>query len=262
MTGGASGIGRATAVAFAREGTDVVVADILDDLGRETVSLVEAEGSQGLYLHVDVGVREEVESLVERAIGWQGRCDVFMSNAAIACSGPPEAYSVEDWERVLDVNLWASIWAQRLLVPHMLERGSGHLVFVSSGQGFELQPQSAPYGVSKSALIGLAAALAKRLKGTGVKVSVVVPGAVGGDRQMWRTMRIAAGSDEERIRAESREMSRVWPSPESMAATIVDGIEAGRFFIWQIGAGPHENWERNMLADLARDPDAFVLERE
>lgn len=264
VTGGASGIGRATAVALARAGTDVIVADIDDEGGRETTSLVEREGSKGLFIHRDVGSRRSVEALVERSISWQGHCELFVSNAAITSRGAPHEFSVEDWDTLLKVNLFASIWAMRAILPHLLQRGRGHLVFVSSGAGLRGIPNNAPYSVSKFAIIGLAESLAMYLKGSGVKVSVVLPGAVGGSHNMWRTMRIAgadrmAPEEVERIREEHRAVGQGWPSPESMANTIVDGIRAGRFYIFQEGQGEYEDWALKEMEEKWRDPDTFVL---
>lgn len=268
VTGGANGIGRATAVALARAGSEVVVADLDDRGGEDAVTQIEGEGGSGLFVHTDVGSRQSVEALVVDAISWRGRCDVFISNAAIAGRGAPHEFSVEDWEAILNVNLFGGIWAMRALLPHMLGRRSGHLVFVSSGWGLQGSPHDAPYSVSKFGVIGLAESLARFLRGTGVSASVVLPGAVGGgDHVGWRTMRVAGADrrthDEvETIRSEHRAMGLHWPSPESMAATILDGLQAGRFYIFQDGAGEHADWALNEMREKWQDPDTFVLGRE
>ena len=132
VTGAASGIGRASALAFAREGADVVVSDINDEEGKRVTGEIEALGRKTLYVHTDVAKREAIESLVAESIEWQGHCDLFHSNAGIGMGGAPHAIPVEEWERVLDINLHSHIWAVRKLLPHMLERGSGHLVHTAS----------------------------------------------------------------------------------------------------------------------------------
>src|SRR5437879_9609017 len=87
VTGAASGIGRATAIALAREGADVVVSDVNADGVKETAQQIEDVGRRALVIEADVGRREEVERMVEQAIAWQGRCDLFLSNAGIGCRG-------------------------------------------------------------------------------------------------------------------------------------------------------------------------------
>jgi short-subunit dehydrogenase len=200
-----------------------------------------------------------VEELVRRAVDWQGRCDLFISNAGVGCRGAVHEFSADEWDEILRIDLWASIWATRLVVPHMLERRSGRLMFVSSGAGLEGIASFAPYCVSKFGLVALGESLARELKGSGVAVSIVIPGAVSTDG--WRNYRMPAALDEseaERIRNEVRQAGATWPSPESMAATIVDGIRAGRLYILQKHP-TMDDWYGDVMGRRARDPDAFVL---
>src|SRR2546426_3628614 len=115
VTGGASGIGRATAIALARDGADVVVADIDGPGAEATAAEIEAAGRRSLAVQTDLSRREEVESLVAQAIAWQGRCDLFVSNAGIGCEGEAQAFSVEDWQTMIATDLMASVWAMRLV---------------------------------------------------------------------------------------------------------------------------------------------------
>src|SRR5438105_1823947 len=176
VTGAASGIGRATALALAREGADVVAADI-NDAG-PVVDEIEALGRRAIAMRVDVTQRIDVERLCADAIAWQGHCDVFVSNAGVGCVGAPQDFTFEQWEYLLRVNLWSCIWPLRTIIPHMLELGRGHLAFVSSGAGIEGQADRAPYNVAKFGIVGLAESLARYLADTDVDVTLVVPGAV------------------------------------------------------------------------------------
>jgi len=258
VTGGASGIGRATSVELARAGAHVVVADI-DGPGAE--STVAEIGTDALAVRADLARREEVEWLVRESIDWQGRCDLFVSNAGIGCQGDAQSFTVKEWESLLAVDLMASIWAMRVLVPHMLERGTGCLAFVASGAGYEGFADRAPYNVAKFGLVGLAESLARQLKDTGVHVAVIVPGAVstnGWQRYMFAGEDSLDPSDVEARRERQREVGRNWPSPESMAAVIVDGIRNDRFHILQpYDAEP--NWFTDIFRRRAEDPDAYVL---
>jgi NAD(P)-dependent dehydrogenase (short-subunit alcohol dehydrogenase family) len=261
VTGAASGIGRATAVALAGEGADVAVCDIDAGGARACADQIEALGRRSLVLQADLGRRAEVERMVDASIAWRGRCDLFVSNAGVGCRGPAHAFSVGEWEEILAIDLMASIWAIRLLVPHMLERGSGHIAFVSSGQGLEGFAGYAPYAVAKFGLIGLGEALARELAGTGVRVSIVVPGAVA--TSGWKTYRFAGGealdaAEVERRRSEIRADGAGWPSPDSMAATIVDGLRDDRVYILQKNPAV-QDWYGDLMRRRADDPDGFVL---
>jgi len=246
VTGGGSGLGRACALAFAMAGADVVVADI-DQAAREAVAgEVEALGRRSVAIHADLGSRVEAEQLVDLAIGWQGRCDIFLSNAAIAAGGPPHLIPLEDWEAALRVNLWASIWTMRRVVPHMLERGSGHLAFTSSPAGLWGVPMLSPYVVSKFALNGLAESLAVYGRGKGVAVSIVMPGPPLATN-IIRTARVTY--DEDVSDAEMRDTadaawSKIAVPPEQLAEVIVDGIREERFYIFHSPQTPVAASER------------------
>ena len=263
VTGAASGIGRATALALAHAGSDVVVADINGDGASEAAREIEGSGRRSLAIRTDVTKRDEVEALVRESIDWQGRCDVFLSNVGVGCVGAPQDYTHDEWEYLIAVNLWSCIWPLRTIIPHMLERGTGRLVFVSSGAGIEGQADRAPYNVAKFGIVGLTESLARYLKGTGVGVTLVVPGAVATDG--WRIYRIAGaeslGDDQvERLRIEQREHSKSWPRPETMAAAIVDAIRSDRYAVIQHNPW-QEDWFEDILVRKGRDPEAFVLGR-
>jgi NAD(P)-dependent dehydrogenase (short-subunit alcohol dehydrogenase family) len=261
VTGGAAGIGRATALALANAGCDVIVADINESGAEHVSSEVEALGRRALAMRVDVAERDQVEDLVRKAISWRGHCDLFVSNAGVGCAGAPEDFTPKEWEYLLGVNLWSCIWPLRLIIPHMRDRGRGHLVFVSSGAGIEGFAHRAPYNVAKFGVVGLAESVARSLKGSGVGVSLVIPGAVA--TEGWRIY-LAAGAEAlgpeavQRLREEQRESSATWPRPETMAEAIVIGIREGRYCILQ--DNPFQpDWFADTLTRKGRDPDSFVL---
>jgi NAD(P)-dependent dehydrogenase (short-subunit alcohol dehydrogenase family) len=248
-------------LALAKAGGDVVVADINQHGADSVAADIEVSGRLALAIRTDVTRRDEVEALVERALAWQGRCDLFISNAGVGCIGAPEDFTPDEWEYQLGVNLWSAIWPLRLIIPHMLGRRSGRLVFVSSGAGFEGFADRAPYNVAKFGIVGLAESVARRLKGTGVGVSLVVPGAVATDG--WKIYMMAGAKNRapeeiEQLRNEQREVGASWPRPETMAQAIVEGIRADRYCIVQ--HNPFEpDWFARILEQKGRDPDGFVL---
>jgi NAD(P)-dependent dehydrogenase (short-subunit alcohol dehydrogenase family) len=256
VTGAASGIGKATALALAREGSDVICADIDAPGVDATTQEIHALGRRSVAMHIDVALRGDVQKLVEHAIAWQGRCDIFISNVGVGCVGAPHEYTMDEWEYLLDVNLFSAIWPLRELIPHMLERGSGRLVFVSSGAGIEGQPDRAPYNVAKFGIVGLTESLARYLKGTGVGVSLVLPGAVS--TNSWKRTVIAGSDDAESKRNELRDVAANWPRPEVMADAIVDGVKCDRYCILQHNPS-QPDWYEDIHTRKGRDPDAFVL---
>jgi NAD(P)-dependent dehydrogenase (short-subunit alcohol dehydrogenase family) len=239
VTGGAGGIGRACALAFAGAGSDVVIADLDETGGDSIVGEVEALGRRALFVRTDVGLQEDVEKLVEAAIAWQGHVDVFLSNAGIGVGGPPHLIPVEDWDLALRVNLWASIWAMRGVVPHMLERGSGHIVFMSSPAGLWGVPMLSPYVTSKFAMNGYAESLAVYLKGKGVDVSIAMPGPPLATN-IIRTARVTydegdVPDDEMRATADAA-WNRIAVPPEQLADVVLEGMAAKSFYIFH---SPH-----------------------
>jgi NAD(P)-dependent dehydrogenase (short-subunit alcohol dehydrogenase family) len=270
VTGGAGGIGRACAGAFARAGADVVVADVDDDGARVVAEAVEAEGRRALPIHTDVGRREEVEALVDRSIAWQGRCDLLFSNAGVAVAGAPHQIPLEDWEWIVDVNVWSHVWAVRRVLPHMLERGTGYLLHTASASGLLGNPSTAPYVMTKFAVVGLAESLAIWCAGTGVGVSIVCPMVVATNiiRDGRATFPTDLTGDEIDRRAEQARavMRETGITPEAAAEDIVAGVRAERLYIlthpelasyvatkWRNPDG----WLRGMVHLYRRNPHAL-----
>ena len=257
VTGAASGIGRASALAFAQEGCDVVVSDLNDAGGRQVAEEIEALGRKALYVHTDVARREEVEALVAQSIEWQGHCDLFHSNAGIGMSGPPHTIPMEEWDRVLDINLHSHIWALRVLLPHMLERGSGYLVHTSSSAGTIGFPSLIPYVVTKFGVVGLCESLAGYLYDRGIGVSVVCPLLVNTNifDRSWSYPEdgVADPMFDEKLGQFVRQMfAQAGQSPEHVASEIVAAVKARRLYVF-----PDPSL-KDMIDEKWRDPDAFV----
>ena len=122
---GGTGIGRACALRLAQDGCRVAVADLRDDDARETVALVEAQGGQALALHCDVRSEEQVEAMTAQAIETFGGLNVLVSNAGTSTRAPFHELSLDDWQRVIDVNLTGSFLVCRAALRHMVDHGGG-----------------------------------------------------------------------------------------------------------------------------------------
>lgn len=169
LTGATGGIGHAVARALSARGASLVLTgrrtDVLEPLAQET-------GGQALAC--DLSDRDAVDRLLDDA----GDVDVLVANAALPGSGPLLEYEPDQIDRALDVNLRAPMMLSRALVPRLLDRGAGHLVFVSSLSGKAISPGASIYCATKFGMRGFALALREDLVGTGVGVSVVYPGFV------------------------------------------------------------------------------------
>ncbi|HEY1878662.1 MAG TPA: SDR family NAD(P)-dependent oxidoreductase [Caulobacteraceae bacterium] len=173
VTGAASGIGRALALRFAKDGAKAVVCADRDEAGVKAT----AEACGGVAFVTDVSKEADIARLIEATERDVGPIDLFCSNAGIGIAGGAEA-SDEAWQRIWDINVMAHVWAARHLVPLMIARGGGYLMNTASAAGLLSQIGSAPYAVTKHAAVALAEWLSITHGDDGIKVSVLCPQAV------------------------------------------------------------------------------------
>jgi len=177
ITGAATGIGRATALLFAREGASVVVADINKKSGTQTVQSIQESGGRAIFVHTDVGVPEEIEALVGRAVSAYGRLNILHSNAFWRVAKPAVEASLEDWQRTMDVTLRAAFLCAKYSIPHLLKVGGGVIVFTASVQGIVAVANDAPYQAAKGGLLALTRSLAMDYSPS-IRVNSILPGPI------------------------------------------------------------------------------------
>jgi NAD(P)-dependent dehydrogenase (short-subunit alcohol dehydrogenase family) len=176
ITGGASGIGFATATEFARRGARVVLADVDKPALEQAVARLQSEGVDAHGVMCDVRYLEEMVHLADDAFRLLGRVDIVFSNAGIVVAGPIAQMTHEDWRWVIDIDLWGSIHAAEAFVPRLLEQGTGgHIAFTASFAGLVPNAGLGAYGVAKYGVVGLAETLARELRDNGIGVSVLCP---------------------------------------------------------------------------------------
>ncbi|EIL93083.1 short chain dehydrogenase [Rhodanobacter fulvus Jip2] len=179
ITGGTSGIGRATALAFAGEGAKVVVVGRRENEGAEAVSLIERTGGQGLFVRADVSVEEDVASMVVQTVEAFGRLDFAFNNAGVFPEpGPMTEVTTDTIDRVLAVNVRGVALCMKHEIPAILNSGGGGIVNTASFLGIRPFPGTAIYNASKSAVIGLTRSAAVEFASQGVRINVVCPGVI------------------------------------------------------------------------------------
>ena len=177
VTGGGSGIGRATALLFAQNGARVLVADINEAGGQETVDAIRRQSSEAEFVRTDIGKMAEVSEMVDRCFARFNRLDVILSNAAAHVSGSAIEISEEDWDRTHAVCLKAAWMIAKCAVPRMLEHGGGSIVVTGSVHAVRGYARYAAYQAAKGGLLSLTRSLAADFAPT-IRVNTILPGAI------------------------------------------------------------------------------------
>jgi NAD(P)-dependent dehydrogenase (short-subunit alcohol dehydrogenase family) len=179
VTGGGSGIGEACCMTFARGGAKVVVSDIDEENGQRVTQAIQDSDGEAIFARANVAKPEEVEAMVEQAVERFGRLDIAVNNAGIGGeSAMTGDYSIESWQRVVDVNLNGVFYCMRYQIPRMLEHDGGSIVNMASILGSVGFAQAPAYVAAKHGVVGLTRAAAIEYSAQGVRVNAVGPGFI------------------------------------------------------------------------------------
>lgn len=227
VTGAGSGIGRETALAFADRGATVVCADINAAAAERTAELCRLVGASASDYAVDVGDVDAMAAFAKAVEDQHGTPDVVVNNAGIGMAGAFLDTSVDDWERLLHVNLWGVIHGSRLFGKQMVERGEGgHIVNTASAAAFTPSRTLSAYSTSKAAVLMLTECLRAELAGEGISVSAICPGFI--DTGIAASTRYVGVSDDEQQRLR-RDTDRLYKrrhfTPDKVAAAIVRAVD-------------------------------------
>lgn len=178
ITGGASGIGRATAILFAQEGAKVVVADINGETGKVVVQEILGAGGQAIFVKVNVAIREDTVRMAQEAMKEYGKIDILINNSGIVQDALITKMTEEQWDKVIGVNLTGPFNCIQAVVGVMTNQGSGVIVNTSSVVALYGNIGQVNYAAAKAGLIGMTKTLAKELGRKGIRVNAVAPGFI------------------------------------------------------------------------------------
>jgi NAD(P)-dependent dehydrogenase (short-subunit alcohol dehydrogenase family) len=218
VTGGSSGIGRATALTFAREGARVVVADAQQDGGHQTVHMIQESSGEATFVPVDVTRVADVEAMIAKAVQTYGRLDCAYNNAGVGsrARAPLADYPEEDWHRIIAINLTGVWLCMKYEIPQMLQQGGGAIVNTASIAGLAGLAETSAYVASKHGVVGITRTAALEYGRQGIRVNCVCPGYI-------RTpMTAQSMSDPDRLaQMIAREPIGRVGNPEEVAAAVM-----------------------------------------
>jgi 3-oxoacyl-[acyl-carrier protein] reductase len=197
VTGGARGIGRGIAEAFAQEGADVAVADIANvEHAAAVLQAIEQAGRRALYVQTDVSDEQQVRTMVESALHTFEHIDILVNNAGIFTQSLVENLPVADWDRVLGVNLRGTFLCTRFVLPHMLAQNWGRIINIASQLGYLGGVEVAHYCASKGGVIAFTKALAREVATRNVLVNGIAPGPImtdllASETEEWKSAKLA-----------------------------------------------------------------------
>ena len=234
VTGSSGGIGRAVAIALAKEGADIVLASRNIPNMESAKKEIEALGRQALVVPCDVSQDESVISMRNKALKTFKNIDILVNNAAVGVRGLLESIALDDWRYIINTNLMGYIRNVNAFLPHFIQRGSGYIVNVSSIQAlaYGSEPLNIAYITTKAGIIGFTDGISGYLRPRGIIVSCLVPGAVA--TEISNNSRFVGTPEQiKKMQDDAKEFWRlpIFLTPEKEAAGLIEGMKKEEYMI-------------------------------
>ncbi|WP_179348279.1 3-ketoacyl-ACP reductase [Winogradskyella pacifica] len=215
ITGGGRGLGKATAIAFAKEGIDVAITGRNEAVLKETVSELKAFGVNATYAAFDVSNYEEVQASIKTLIETLGSIDILVNNAGIAAFGSLNDMDVSQWSQIIQTNVMGMYHVTKEVLPHLIAQNEGDIINVSSTAGLSGNATTSAYSASKFAVIGMSQSLMKEVRKNNIRVCTLTPSTIASDMSI--ELGIASKDSEDSVL-----------QPEDFAELIVSGLKLPR----------------------------------
>ncbi|WP_405292290.1 3-ketoacyl-ACP reductase [Algibacter sp. Ld11] len=215
ITGGSRGLGKATAIAFAKEGIDVAITGRNEAVLKETVAELETYGVKAIYSVFDVGNYEEVKTAIRTIIDTLGTVDILVNNAGIAAFGTFNDMEVSQWSQIMQTNVMGMYYVTKEVLPYLIDKNEGDIINVSSTAGLSGNASTSAYSASKFAVIGMSESLMKEVRKNNIRVCTLTPSTIASDMSI--DLGIATKDSEDSVL-----------QPEDFAELIVAGLKLPR----------------------------------
>lgn len=215
ITGGGRGLGKATAIAFAKEGIDLAITGRNEATLKETVSELEAFGIKAIYSVFDVGNYEDVKSGIKSIVKTLGSVDILVNNAGIAAFGTFNDMEISQWSQIIQTNLMGMYYVTKEVLPYLISQNEGDIINVASTAGLNGNANTSAYSASKFAVIGMSDSLMKEVRKNNIRVCTLTPSTIASDMSI--DLGIANKDSQDRVL-----------QPEDFAELVVAGLKLPR----------------------------------
>ena len=215
ITGGGRGLGKATAIAFAKEGIDVAITGRNEAVLKETVSELEAFGINAIYSVFDIGIYEDVKRGIKSIVNTLGSVDILVNNAGIAAFGSFNEMEVGQWSQIIQTNVMGMYYVTKEVLPYLISQNEGDIINVSSTAGLNGNANISAYSASKFAVIGMSQSLMKEVRKNNIRVCTLTPSTIASDMSI--ELGIANKNSQDTVL-----------QPEDFAELIVAGLQLPR----------------------------------
>ncbi|APY00770.1 3-ketoacyl-ACP reductase [Lacinutrix venerupis] len=215
ITGGSRGLGKATAIAFAKEGIDIAITGRNEAVLIETVTELKTYGVNAIYSVFDVSNYDEVKSNIKTIIKEFGTIDILVNNAGIAAFGTLNDMDVNQWSQIIQTNLMGMYYVTKEVLPYLIDKNQGDIINISSTAGLNGNASTSAYSASKFAVIGMSESLMKEVRKNNIRVCILTPSTIASDMSI--NLGIADKNSEDSVL-----------QPEDFAELIVAGLKLPR----------------------------------